>query len=239
MIEPAVKKSPIPNPERVLFLANSLIYYSGGLQTHTHRLAAAGNPPLNVKDGFRSMHITGAGLELYPIEYAVTPGNLADEPYQLLVLAGSSQDGLSDKRRALYREKVKEADALIRKHGGRTALVWLPAAVKPHPLADTDMDEKTEELVLSVANEVGALVIPIGLAYREARRQRPDLDLMVYDGNHPSLAGQYLSACVLYATLYELSPVGNPYDYYGKLDADTKAFVQKVADDTVKKFFGR
>ena len=35
------------------------------------------------------------------------------------------------------------------------------------------------------------------------------------------------------------SPVGNPYDYFGALDKDTKLFVQKVADQTVQKFFGR
>jgi hypothetical protein len=44
---------------------------------------------------------------------------------------------------------------------------------------------------------------------------------------------------VVYATLYERSPVGNPYDYFGVIDQDTKEFVQKLADDTVRKFFGR
>ena len=42
-----------------------------------------------------------------------------------------------------------------------------------------------------------------------------------------------------YASLYERSPVGNPYDYVGALDRDTRAFVQKVADETVRKFYSR
>jgi hypothetical protein len=32
---------------------------------------------------------------------------------------------------------------------------------------------------------------------------------------------------------------GNPYDYYGQIDKETAAFLQKVADDTVAKFLGR
>ena len=86
----------------------------------------------------------------------------------------------------------------------------------------------------------GAFIIPVGLAFQEAYRQRPGIKLqMGYDDYHPTLAGQYLASSVVYASLYERSPVGNPYDYFGALDKDTKAFVQKVADETVRKFYGR
>jgi hypothetical protein len=44
---------------------------------------------------------------------------------------------------------------------------------------------------------------------------------------------------VVYASLYGKSPVGNSYDYYGKVDKETAAFLQKVADETARKFFGR
>ena len=42
-----------------------------------------------------------------------------------------------------------------------------------------------------------------------------------------------------YAALYGKSPVGNPYDYYGKIDKDSAAFLQQVAEDTVRTFYGR
>jgi hypothetical protein len=147
---------------------------------------------------------------------------------------------MTEANRVRYREKEIEFDGVIRKHGGHTALLWLPAVVKPNPLADSDMFRRTEEMMLSVGNEVKALIIPVGLAYQEAYRQRPGIKLqMDYDGSHPTVAGQYLAAGVVYASLYGRSPVGNPYDYFGALDQDTKALVQKVADDTVRKFFGR
>jgi hypothetical protein len=238
---PAVKQSPVATPKRVLFIGNSLVYYNGALQTHTHRIAAAATPPLNVRDGFKSVHITSAYLHHYPIEFLVTPENVGfKEPFEIVVLAGSIQEAMTEAARARYRQTVIRFDAAIKKHGGHTALLWLPAVVKPNPLADSDMFRRTEEMMLSVGNEVGALIIPVGPAYQEAYRQRPGIKLqMGYDGSHPTLAGQYLAASVVYASLYGKSPVGNPYDYFGALDKDTKDFVQKVADDTVRKFYGR
>ncbi len=241
VVSPVVKKSPVATPQRVLFIGNSLVYYNGALQTHTHRIAAADTPPLIVRDGFKSVNITSAYLHHYPIEFLVTPGNLGfKEPFEIVVLAGSIQEAMTQAGRDRYRQKVIEFDAVIKKHGGRTALLWLPAVVKPNPLAASDMYRKTQEMILAVGNEVEALVIPVGPAYAEAYRRRPNIKLqMDYDGSHPTVAGQYLAAAVVYATLYGRSPVGNPYDYFGALDKDTKDFVQTIADETVRSFFGR
>jgi hypothetical protein len=148
---------------------------------------------------------------------------------------------MTDAGRAEYRKTVMEFDAIIKQHGARTALYWLPPHGKPGgPLAPAELARRLEEMTLAVGNEVGAFVIPVGLAFREAYRQRPGIKLqMDYDDYHPTFAGQYLAASVVYASLYGRSPVGNPYDYFGAIDKDTRAFVQKVADETVRKFYGR
>jgi uncharacterized protein DUF4886 len=242
VLVPAVKKSPVDTPQRVLFVGSSIMYYAGALQTHAHRLAAADTPPLNLRDGFRSVHITTGALHHYPLEHYVTPGNLGiKEPFQIVVLGGNFRDGMTDSGRARYRKTVIEFDAIIKKHGGRTALYWLPPHGKPGgPLAPSDLARRLEEMTLSVGNEVEAFIIPVGLAFQEAYRQRPGIKLQVeYDEYHPTLAGQYLASSVVYASLYDRSPIGNPYDYFGALDKDTRAFVQKVADETVRKFYGR
>jgi len=114
------------------------------------------------------------------------------------------------------------------------------AYVKPHKKADPNMIRDIEKLYVETGNKVGALVIPVGLAFEEAYKQRPDMQLQkTFDGSHPDLIGTYLAACVVYASLYGKSPVGNPYDYYGKIDKDTAAFLQAVADQTVRKFYGQ
>jgi hypothetical protein len=239
---PVVKKSPVDTPLRVLFVGSSIMYYAGALQTHTHRIAAAATPPLDLRPGFTSVHITTGALHHYPLEHYLKPGNLdKKEPFQIVVLGGNFRDGMTDAGRAKYRQTVIEFDALIRKHGGRTALYWLPPHGKPGgPLAPAELGRRLDEMVLSVGNEVGAFIIPVGLAFQEAYRQRPGIKLqMGYDEYHPTLAGQYLASSVVYASLYDRTPVGNPYDYFGALDKDTKEFVQKVAYETARKFYGR
>jgi hypothetical protein len=133
-----------------------------------------------------------------------------------------------------------EFDTAIRKIGGRTALILNQGMVGKGEFANTDMDQRLEQMTVSVGNEVGALVIPVGLAFREAYRQRPGIKLqMDYDGYHANLAGQYLSAAVVFNSLYGRTTEGNPYDYFGALDKDTASFVQRIADETVRKFYGR
>ena len=239
-LAPVVREPQVDKPRRVLFIGNSLLYYSGALQSHTHRLGSADNPPLDLDPGYRTVNITGATLDEYPLEFFLAPGILGvKEPFQLVVLAGNSLDATSEERAQAYRKKAIEFDGVVKKHGAKTALYWLPALVKPHKLADVDIYHADEKLFISTANEIGALLIPVGAAYAKAYRQRPGIKLQVYDGNHPSVAGQYLSAAVTYGALYGRPTIGNPYDYFGALDAVTRGFLQKVADDTVKKFYGR
>ena len=237
---PLVKQPHVANPQRVLFVGNSLLYYSGGLQTHTHRIAAAATPPIDVRAGYQTINITGASLEEFPIEYLVKPGNLRNkQAYQLVVLSPSSRDAMSAEGRATYRQKVIEFDNAIKPYGGRVALILNQGQVPPGEYANTDMDQRLEEMTISVGNEIGALVIPLGTAFREAYRQRPGIKLQVYDGYHASVAGQYLAAAVVFNSLYGRTTQGNPYDYFGALDKDTKEFVQRVADETVGNFYAR
>ena len=52
-----------------------------------------------------------------------------------------------------------------------------------------------------VATTVEGTLAPVGDAWLSALRQRPALDLYDPDGSHPSAAGSWLAACVLYRAL--------------------------------------
>jgi hypothetical protein len=58
--------------------------------------------------------------------------------------------------------------------------------------------------------------------------------LVVDDRRHPTVAGSYLGACVILATLYGINPVGNKARS-GLADADA-AYLQQVAWETVTEF---
>jgi hypothetical protein len=237
---PKVRQSPINAPQRILFVGNSYLYYNDSLHNHVRRLAIAADPASEDSLQYKSATISGAPLAHHNIEHLLKPGHLGMKlPFEVVILQDASASALSDSGRASFREKVAEFNAEIVKRGAKTALYMTHAHVKPSKFASPDMIRNVEDMYVSVGNEMGVFVIPVGLAFEEAYRQRPDIKLHKdYDGSHPDLIGTYLAACVVYASLYGKSPVGNSYDYYGKVDKETAAFLQKVADETVRKFFG-
>ena len=237
---PSIKPTPGTAPRRVLFVGNSYLYYGDGMHNHVRRLANAADPQLQIQTTtYKAAMISGAALCDHNIRAYLEPGKLrVAEPFEIVVLQGGSAEARSTQGRADFAAAVIDFDKAIRRTGARTALYMTHAYVAPHEQADPAMMRDLEALYVSTGNQVGALVIPVGLAFAEACRRRPGLRLhKAHDGSHPDLPGTYLAACVTYACLYGGSPVGNPYDYYGTIDKDAARFLQQVAEYTVNSFF--
>jgi hypothetical protein len=94
------------------------------------------------------------------------------------------------------------ADAAVR--GSSVALfqVWTPTD-RPAHLPGTI---RSYELA---AEDVGGALFPAAAAFRAALLRDPTLQLYG-DGMHASLDGAYLTALVMYATIFERTPVGLP-----------------------------
>ncbi len=238
---PSVTQPQVDTPHRVLLVGNSYLYYNDSLHNHVRRMVIAGDKSLGKLLQYKSATIGGASLAHHNIDHLTTPGRIGvKQPFQLVILQGGSFAPLSDAQRAQFREKVMEYSEMIRSRGGQVALYMTHAYVKPHKQAKPENIRLTEDLYVSTGNEVNALVIPVGLAFEEAYRRKPDIKLHKhYDGSHPTLLGTYLAACTVYASVYGKSPVGNSYDYYGAIDKRDVTFLQQVAEDVVKKFYGR
>lgn len=236
---PAVKPDAAKPAERVLFVGNSYFYYNDSLHNHVRRMAIAADAAQDKKLKYKSATIGGAGLADHTITAYLDHKKLrVDKPFELVILQGGSFAASSDEKKKSFTDAAAEFDAEIKKTGARTALYMTHAYVAPHKKADPKMIRDVEALYTSVGNKLGALVIPVGLAFEDSYKQRPDLRLHKdYDGSHPNMAGTYLAACVVYAAVYGKSPVGNSYDYFGAVDKATAGFLQKVAETTVKKFY--
>lgn len=95
------------------------------------------------------------------------------------------------------------------------------------------------EAYARMAQNLGATLAPVGLAWEAIHRSDPDFDLHHRDGRHANPTGSYLTACVFYSVLFNASPVGLPGTFYYKskkrvdLKKDQALWFQEVAWETV------
>lgn len=238
---PAVKPAPQTAPQRVLFVGNSYLSYGGGVHVHVRQMAVADNPTTADGFAFRSMTVGGGRLDQHDVAAYLEPGRLGVAgSFDAVVMQDHSSSSRNAANRARFRQAVVAAAIRVRAGGGLPVLYMTHAYVAPHAHVDPRQTRDLERLYVAVGNEVGALVAPVGLAFAEAYRRRPNVLLQnVRDGSHPEPAGTYLAAATVYATLYGRSPVGNAYDYAGRIDRETMVFLQTVAQDVVADFFRR
>ncbi len=235
--QPSAADMGLEAPEQVLFVGNSYFYYNDSLHNHTGRIAEEGT---GLDVSYRSITISGGSLDMHPFEHYLTPGAVGyDEPFDVVILQGHSAAANSESRTARFRDAVIAADALIDETGAQTVLYMTHAYGEGHDDYDPEMTANLARVYTEVAAEVDALVIPVGLAFAKSYEERPDLELhQDFDHSHPNLLGAYLASATIYATLYDESPVGLEYDYFGRIDPDIAAYLQQVAADTVAEFHG-
>ncbi|MBR6656535.1 MAG: hypothetical protein IKL20_08065 [Alistipes sp.] len=84
----------------------------------------------------------------------------------------------------------------------------------------------------AIAQKLGVGLSPVGVAWKIVRRERPDIELYVRDGSHPSDAGSYLAAAVGYLTLFK-----EPFkaDTPVRLDPEVARYLRSVAERVVLK----
>jgi hypothetical protein len=93
------------------------------------------------------------------------------------------------------------------------------------------MQAQLRSCYTDLADELGAIVAPVGDAWQNAVTQNPQLDLWYRDGLHSSETGTYLAACVFYAVVYQQSP--EALMYTAGLAEETAGFLQRIAAETV------
>ncbi len=94
--------------------------------------------------------------------------------------------------------------------------------------------ELVTEAYNSVANIFGTEVAPIGAAWKKIRDENDPINLYDKDGNHPSYAGSYLTACVFYATIFDKSPVGLSFN--GTLSTEDATYLQEKAFEAYEEY---
>jgi hypothetical protein len=80
-----------------------------------------------------------------------------------------------------------------------------------------------------LSSETGSRLVPVGAAWRLARREHPEIELYAPDGAHAAPAGTYLAACLFFRALTGKSPSGLP----ARLAANGTVLADLVAEQAV------
>lgn len=239
--DPEVTQVQVPSPHRILFVGNSYLYYNDSLHNHVKRMGDAVGLFEKTPVVFKSATIGGAALRDHAMDHLLKPENLrVDAPFELVVMQGISSAALTEHGRKRFVDAATRNARKIREAGGQPVLYMTPAYAPAHRRYSPEMTARTAALYIDTGNQIDALVIPVGLAFQEAYRRKPDIVLhKPFDSSHPELLGTYLAAATALASVYGVSPIGIEYDYFGAIDPADALFLQTVAHDTVTEFFGR
>ena len=144
--------------------------------------------------------------------------------YDYVVL--QEQSTLPAKNAERMAENVRLFDACIRAAGSRTAL-YMTWARQHAPQTQDAITAAYED----VGRELGATVIPVGRAWQAFVGTHDQPALYDRDGSHPSLAGSYLAACVMYGVLFRRSLTDLQVGVAGLAEAHRSA-IQTVASSS-------
>ncbi len=212
-------KRSLDAPMSVLFIGNSFtarnnvpgliaqLAESRGKQLQ-HRLISAG----------------GASLRMH-WNKGDTQKAIQQSRYDYVVL--QEQSTLPIKNPLRMHENIRLFDQEIKAAGAKTALylTWARQNVPETQKAITDA-------YLTIGEELGAAIVPVGIAWQNFIRKHSHPVLHDADKSHPTLAGSYLAACVFYGVLFGESSAGIASDLKGLTQAAAEQ-LQKTAWATV------
>ena len=113
------------------------------------------------------------------------------------------QSTLPVKNAKRMHENVRLFDEAIKAAGASTAL-YMTWARRNAP----ESQQAITDAYAGIGRELGATVVPVGLAWQRFLGKHDQPVLHDKDQSHPTLAGSYLAACTFLAMLFKESPVG-------------------------------
>ena len=135
-----------------------------------------------------------------------------------------------------FQKYARLLDAEIKKHGAAT-LLYMTWANQNRPETGIVLADAYRRM----ADELGAYLVPVGLAWAKAAKISSELALHHKDGRHASPIGAYFTACLFYSVLTDANPKGLPTSLFieGKKRPDQDdaqaLLLQEVAWKTVLK----
>lgn len=136
----------------------------------------------------------GASLRTH-LNSGKAQSELAKRKYDSVVL--QEQSTLPTKNAGRMHENIREFDTLIRRAKAKTVL-YMTWARRNAP----ESQRPITDAYRNIGAELGATVVPVGLAWQALLRKHAEPVLHDRDQSHPTIAGSYLAACCFFAALF-------------------------------------
>jgi hypothetical protein len=246
LTQPVAAKSlpPVQEVKSMLWVGNSFFYYNNSMHGHVGQLLNAAGQKGNRST---SATISGSGINWHDMEAHFKPNavgsysfvgdnevrfNTFERPFDATMMMDCSQCPIHPKLQSIFYEYAKKHSETLRKHGSEPILFmsW----------AYSDVPVMTEQLAaeyIKAGQQNNALVVPAGYAFANSVSKRPDVSLIIADKRHPSLAGTYLAACTVLASVYKINPIGSKY--LAGLSPEVAKHLQTVAWETSQAFHAK
>jgi hypothetical protein len=208
-----------PRSHKILFIGNSLTYYNDLPGLLAQFPAGEEHPLWHARVILPNTSLAGH-RQLTPARSRLDEGG-----WTHVVLQEYSSRSVKHPAATLESFRLWAEDA--RRVGAQPVILenW-PNVRRPSDLA------KTQMAFAQAQNETAAIIAPAGRAWLFCLQSHPEINLYI-DSIHPTVAGTYLAACVLYRTLYRKPARGLPTQIPGlKLGCHVAATLQQVADES-------
>jgi hypothetical protein len=227
-------------PRTILFIGHSYLYYGDSLHNHFKRMVEEYLKEYDGGESVKSATIGGARLKHHDVERLIKPKAISSiKKFDLVILQGGSSEPLNKENRKEFSYYAAKHIETIKANNSKAALYMTHAFVKPHNDFEVNQIKVIEEVYSKVGKENNVLVIPVGLAFDIAYKEFPNIKLHKDDGTHPNLMGTYLAACTVFASIYDKSPVGLKYDYYGEINKKDRILLQKIAEKATSNYLDK
>lgn len=245
---------PALHAEELLFIGNSFTYAQGDAQV----MKFGGIPKLVAaiaaakgKTAGTMMVTTGGKDWKFHLANPATDTALKSKPWNWVVIQDQSTKATHLAEKGAFMEDGAAFYDRIAQESPASGIVlyetWAYDAKSPLYAGKSgskgfdNPGEMTREIVKSNTALLAALqkkdpnrkvvLAPVGEAFARSVKENPEISLCnAQDFKHPTMEGSYLSALVIYATIYQDSPAGATADFKDfALDAKTAAKLQAVA----------
>lgn len=222
---------------RVLFIGNSFTYFNELPQT-VSQIAASQGIKLSATQFAPGGYYMKQHVEHEKLQKLIRQGgwDFVVIQEQSAALAMPSDTVLQNSYPAAH-----TLDSLIHAHNAAARVVFYMTwghkdgcqeEVDNYPLIYSyeGMQDRLRINYLEMTYRNKAWCAPVGMAWQQIRKERPDYVLYMPDRSHPSMLGSYLAANVIFCTLFP-----KPYqtDVLLGMPAEQGEYIQQVAQKTV------